>query len=224
MRSWAAAHPRSRGENTCGLARADMVEGSSPLTRGKRWRSAPRGGWRRLIPAHAGKTRRSRARRFGHWAHPRSRGENTHGLTGMEATLGSSPLTRGKLAVSHIALWKPRLIPAHAGKTRERGRSSPLGAAHPRSRGENASRDAHNSEPTGSSPLTRGKQGRRVEVDVNRRLIPAHAGKTNPSFCPLMRGEAHPRSRGENSPDTREISCFDGSSPLTRGKRGRVRH
>ena len=35
MRSWAAAHPRSRGENTCGLARADMVEGSSPLTRGK---------------------------------------------------------------------------------------------------------------------------------------------------------------------------------------------
>ena len=51
------AHPRSRGENDDSVAEEPELLGSSPLTRGKRitkrWRDAAR----RLIPAHAGKTR-----------------------------------------------------------------------------------------------------------------------------------------------------------------------
>ena len=51
------AHPRSRGENTRSARPPSTSPGSSPLTRGKpraAGRARPR---RRLIPAHAGKTR-----------------------------------------------------------------------------------------------------------------------------------------------------------------------
>ena len=71
------AHPRSRGENTCGLARADIVEGSSPLTRGKPLHPDSRAMHRGLIPAHAGKTSASTSRTQRRRAHPRSRGENS---------------------------------------------------------------------------------------------------------------------------------------------------
>ena len=50
----------------------------------------------RLIPAHAGKTRRSRGVRSVDAAHPRSRGENVGEVGSGEAEGGSSPLTRGK--------------------------------------------------------------------------------------------------------------------------------
>ena len=50
------AHPRSRGENVTTVTKARAIEGSSPLTRGKRESRAktPQSGG--LIPAHAGKT------------------------------------------------------------------------------------------------------------------------------------------------------------------------
>ena len=50
--------------------------GSSPLTRGKRWTGAGERPRRGLIPAHAGKTRRSAREHPPPGAHPRSRGEN----------------------------------------------------------------------------------------------------------------------------------------------------
>ena len=53
----AAAHPRSRGENLVHFA-GDVREcGSSPLTRGKRISLSQTRCKKRLIPAHAGKTR-----------------------------------------------------------------------------------------------------------------------------------------------------------------------
>ena len=50
--------------------------GSSPLTRGKRLPKVRDFLRRRLIPAHAGKTRASEGPRIRPRAHPRSRGEN----------------------------------------------------------------------------------------------------------------------------------------------------
>ena len=119
-----AAHPRSRGENE--IARAEDVNGngSSPLTRGKRW---PRG-WptrrARLIPAHAGKTRSTPAPGTASQAHPRSRGENEEFVLEVPEDLGSSPLTRGKLTRRSRTTTRRRLIPAHAGKTRSRQSSA----------------------------------------------------------------------------------------------------
>ena len=79
---------------------------------------------------------------------------------------------------------------------------------------------AHREQPArGSSPLTRGKQACVDQPVHERRLIPAHAGKTDPlKDIPGVK-EAHPRSRGENAANSRQSSLVAGSSPLTRGKR-----
>ena len=50
------AHPRSRGENSTGVARGGRPRGSSPLTRGKPRPEARPALDAGLIPAHAGKT------------------------------------------------------------------------------------------------------------------------------------------------------------------------
>ena len=93
-----AAHPRSRGENFAGDTVCTMSDGSSPLTRGKRIQGRRRPNEGRLIPAHAGKTRVSRAMWPGQTAHPRSRGENVCDESHQSVDGGSSPLTRGKPA------------------------------------------------------------------------------------------------------------------------------
>ena len=115
---------------------------------------------------------------------------------------GSSPLTRGKYPDDGADGHRMGLIPAHAGKiypTKWR-----------------------RARPGGSSPLTRGKYERaQMRVDLEG-LIPAHAGK----IASLRPGptvtRAHPRSRGENPCPSIQASATRGSSPLTRGKCGRV--
>ena len=71
--------------------------------------------------------------------------------------------------------------------------------AHPRSRGENATRLVTLGILAGSSPLTRGKLAGAKTLADGRRLIPAHAGKT----ASVAKG----------------LETLSGSSPLTRGKR-----
>ena len=93
-----------------------------------------------------------------------------------------------------------------------------FGRAHPRSRGENSFVALIVIVPPGSSPLTRGKRRIWVEIRENRRLIPAHAGKTLTMTFRLDRLGAHPRSRGENDSQRAALDGPRGSSPLTRGK------
>ena len=133
-----AAHPRSRGENYYSSVHAFVDDGSSPLTRGKRYRRARRRPNLRLIPAHAGKTP-SKPRAISQpGAHPRSRGENLLLVLPSGSIQGSSPLTRGKPCSPPIQTLITGLIPAHAGKTEKKIETGLGGAAHPRSRGENA--------------------------------------------------------------------------------------
>ena len=73
-RKW--AHPRSRGENRIQRHRATVLDGSSPLTRGKLREHPQRVPRARLIPAHAGKTETRALLRDRGRAHPRSRGGN----------------------------------------------------------------------------------------------------------------------------------------------------
>ena len=152
------AHPRSRGENPSRRSSARWAAGSSPLTRGKRGPC----GWptraARLIPAHAGKTNKCGARLSHTQAHPRSRGENALMSLGLWARSGSSPLTRGKQSGWIIVCHIFRLIPAHAGKTRNLWPARRHEPAHPRSRGENAGTRPVPGRYHGSSPLTRGKR------------------------------------------------------------------
>ena len=192
--------------------------GSSPLTRGKRFRVPGSGAAGGLIPAHAGKTAFSRVSSWRASAHPRSRGENWVGSGEGEDCAGSSPLTRGKLTPHHPPKIAQRLIPAHAGKTSRMMKSGSDKAAHPRSRGENSGRRFRSRLATGSSPLTRGKRVPRRRWDRDGGLIPAHAGKTIGVIGFICGSPAHPRSRGENHAGVTSPQTLAGSSPLTRGK------
>ena len=110
------AHPRSLGENTSAVRGNTSNTGSSPLTRGKlhphRWQHRRR----RLIPAHAGKTRRSRSAHPARPAHPRSRGENAPRASLVVLYPGSSPLTRGKTSPRNCGRGVGRFIPTDRGK------------------------------------------------------------------------------------------------------------
>ena len=131
--------------------------GSSPLTRGKRKSYVLSHDVGRLIPAHAGKTLRGGRLRTAPAAHPRSRGENMNDTDVSPTVSGSSPLTRGKRCTGHVRGFRPRLIPAHAGKTLIMMSGLASMSAHPRSRGENLARPTPPGLSRGSSPLTRGK-------------------------------------------------------------------
>ena len=131
------AHPRSRGENVEPTFSRAPLRGSSPLTRGKHLQLPELRRRARLIPAHAGKTNSGVGAGNHAWAHPRSRGENRSQRDHIGHLVGSSPLTRGKLASPLDAVDAGRLIPAHAGKTVEMPVKGKPDAAHPRSRGEN---------------------------------------------------------------------------------------
>ena len=219
----ARAHPRSRGENAFHAPHRGTGPGSSPLTRGKRETGRSDVSLIRLIPAHAGKTLRSARLSSPGWAHPRSRGENSMVTVTRAGSRGSSPLTRGKLAVVLGSAHRRGLIPAHAGKTSIRSSRLPISRAHPRSRGENVMPVAAQIGQAGSSPLTRGKLTRPTPSQSRRGLIPAHAGKTDRRASCLIVQRAHPRSRGENEFDVKRVPDQEGSSPLTRGKRARDR-
>ena len=137
--------------------------------------------------------------------------------------MGSSPLTRGKHAACFRSAGFSGLIPAHAGKTPCRGEQRHERGAHPRSRGENPKTRSNSLLDPGSSPLTRGKRRQLAGDDCRRRLIPAHAGKTHTVAPNSQPSRAHPRSRGENVFINDPGREREGSSPLTRGKRGEDR-
>ena len=151
-------------------------------------------------------------------AHPRSRGENLRRHSDPVRRAGSSPLTRGKPEDRRERRILRRLIPAHAGKTRNGASPASHAWAHPRSRGENVLRCAHDYHPPGSSPLTRGKPADAGQGRADPGLIPAHAGKTSPALARTSSTVAHPRSRGENPGSLGTGIVGAGSSPLTRGK------
>ena len=151
------AHPHSRGENVVCFFVPSGVQGSSPLTRGKRDRRRERRLTRRLIPTHAGKTKTAPLANPNQRAHPHSRGENFMCSAGLPRMNGSSPLTRGKLYSYTTEVARVRLIPTHAGKTGFIVNGESDHWAHPHSRGENALDFSANHTLGGSSPLTRGK-------------------------------------------------------------------
>ena len=171
-----------------------------------------------LIPAHAGKTHCKDSCPWCVAAHPRSRGENPTITWIAQLITGSSPLTRGKPILAAGLARCVGLIPAHAGKTGTLCGSAARGTAHPRSRGENPVNIRPGDVVEGSSPLTRGKPGRRTCAPRRPRLIPAHAGKTGLTAAIRAFPEAHPRSRGENFPSFWPVSLADGLIPAHAGK------
>ena len=192
--------------------------GSSPLTRGELACDTQGVDVVGLIPTHAGKTAPSQYKTCARRAHPRSRGENIASSFAFAWSLGSSPLTRGKLEFDGLQPAAVGLIPAHAEKTHWESPPARPRRAHPRSRRENANSISEPVLPNGSSPLTRGKHRGGAVKTVGEGLIPAHAGKTRTARTPRRPGRAHPRSCGENTRKMGLAAMVAGSSPLMRGK------
>ena len=172
--------------------------GSSPLARGTPQRQGRSRLIRGLIPARAGNTRPLFGHDQGTGAHPRSRGEHRRSIGHLLPLAGSSPLARGTRGQGRVRKCPAGLIPARAGNTGPCSRSSPMGRAHPRSRGEHQTAPLTISTRSGSSPLARGTPGHHLVTVAIDGLIPARAGNTL-YYCRFScYNWAHPRSRGEH--------------------------
>ena len=171
-----------------------------------------------LIPACAGKTRRSETGTAPVRAHPRVCGENFRTPMPAEIWPGSSPRVRGKPTGRSDAIVSHGLIPACAGKTHQWSGRESATRAHPRVCGENLSSLSGKARCLGSSPRVRGKLTLGSNQDLATGLIPACAGKTSSMTCVRGTGRAHPRVCGENAELGFKKVGGSGSSPRVRGK------
>ena len=115
------AHPHMCGENMGLTLSMRRTRGSSPRVRGKRLADRLRDASLALIPARAGKTRRTPARCRRRRAHPRACGENGMELVRAILAAGSSPRVRGKHDEDRVGGGERGLIPARAGNGGLRG-------------------------------------------------------------------------------------------------------
>ena len=95
----------------------DEPDGSSPRMRGKHGSRRATPSTARIIPAHAGQTRTTRAARCPWPDHPRACGANCRCCSMFCTVSGSSPRMRGKLDLGDGCVADDRIIPAHAGQT-----------------------------------------------------------------------------------------------------------
>ena len=132
-------------------------EGSSPRGRGKPAGRVTSSWTLGLIPARAGKTRRTKICLESTGAHPRAGGENPPRPAKSQSSAGSSPRGRGKQVTKLVggSVWG--LIPARAGKTGKAVTLAVYLGAHPRAGGENVVVLIMAMVSLGSSPRGRGK-------------------------------------------------------------------
>ena len=112
---------------------------------------------------------------------------------------------------------RERIIPAHAGNSRESGATGRPRSDHPRACGELTTRRNNRLSVPGSSPRMRGTRllgEQRVDHD---RIIPAHAGNSAPSTSRPSRHADHPRACGELGSRSPGPRFSVGSSPRMRG-------
>ena len=134
---------------------------------------------------------------------------------------GSSPHTRGALECIGVAASNRGIIPAYAGSTDDTGYFHVTLRDHPRIRGEHFDYDPTINFAWGSSPHTRGAQLVCLIAWRIHGIIPAYAGSTMASNATTAGRKDHPRIRGEHRVGEVTESEEVGSSPHTRGARGR---
>ncbi len=219
-RAWDSCsdHPRACGANVYVQVAPSGKDGSSPRMRGKQRLVDGDLVHLRIIPAHAGQT-------HGRWKapsattdHPRACGANPASDPWSSDPSGSSPRMRGKPAPDGSSHQHDRIIPAHAGQTRPPRPRRPLRPDHPRACGANVCKLNLVHAFSGSSPRMRGKLRVAEEIAATHRIIPAHAGQTQPNCeldCPAP---DHPRACGANWSPPMTSASANGSSPRMRGK------
>ena len=186
--------------------------------RGKRCVGRVQHPWPRIIPAHAGQTRRDISTSGRSPDHPRACGANAWSPVYGRQDAGSSPRMRGKLHQVQRATHADRIIPAHAGQTRARSRRPYPPTDHPRACGANTWALTGSIKEDGSSPRMRGKLFHNCSVLCFVRIIPAHAGQTRSDYQNGDTQPDHPRACGANARRRDCRRAIYGSSPRMRGK------
>ena len=125
---------------------------------------------------------------------------------------------RGKVIEAPKVAHKRRITPAHAGKSAGGVKRQEQAKDHPRSCGEKISPLRWAEVFRGSPPLMRGKAALKSKEAKERRITPAHAGKSCPSRRQCAAFGDHPRSCGEKANAGKSFLRYDGSPPLMRGK------
>ena len=210
-------HPRVRGEHGAPWNRCPTPPGSSPRARGALAEPGCGTNLEGIIPACAGSTPTRRGACGGGWDHPRVRGEHIGGFLEPLKGAGSSPRARGARPGHGHQTIRRGIIPACAGSTPTRWRSTPVARDHPRVRGEHPVGGAEVMRAQGSSPRARGAPPASVGTYIGQGIIPACAGSTSAADLPTKGCGDHPRVRGEHAGSVRTIDMPPGSSPRARG-------
>ena len=125
---------------------------------------------------------------------------------------------RGKPHCFRCRPYSPRIIPAHAGQTRQTLHIECGLEEHPRACGANSRSKNLNPRRLGSSPRMRGKLRHAGGLPASERIIPAHAGQTTIFSFNSARWSDHPRACGANGVWGVFNIRGHGSSPRMRGK------
>ena len=171
----------------------------------------------RFIPAHAGNSVRSLGWPPAQPVHPRACGEQRSRRRPGARGGGSSPRMRGTETPGVPRVPRGRFIPAHAGNSSTWLGTLPWPPVHPRACGEQGKRFEDVEADIGSSPRMRGTALRQVDLEAERRFIPAHAGNRTQRCVRSTRPPVHPRACGEQCVEARPIRNPVGSSPRMRG-------
>ena len=191
------AHPRVRGDIPSTRLLPDVYEGSPPRARGHPSPATVVAGVGGLTPACAGTStgRAPSTSRLG--AHPRVRGDIAGRQGSWGSGRGSPPRARGRRAPGCGVGQVEGLTPACAGTFHRAGSTDPSIGAHPRVRGDVASRFSPQVPQEGSPPRARGRRR-----------------------CTRWRGRstrAHPRVRGDVAVSSRSMSGPAGLTPACAG-------
>ena len=152
--------------------------GSPPHMRGKDTKTHPDGYYRRITPAHAGKSVKGATLCGSNKDHPRTCGEKFPPRLPMFHSLGSPPHMRGKAFRVGHAGRRAGITPAHAGKSSVRPVQGFTDRDHPRTCGEKITAAIAFAALLGSPPHMRGKVHHFPSNIGARRITPAHAGKS----------------------------------------------
>ena len=129
-------HPRVCGEHKPRRRQPTARPGSSPRVRGTRALAEVAVDEQGIIPACAGNTSTTRARRCRPRDHPRVCGEHAHVRAVEAADEGSSPRVRGTPGMAEAGQAHHGIIPACAGNTRDGRSGAGTPWDHPRVCGE----------------------------------------------------------------------------------------
>ena len=171
----------------------------------------------RIIPAHAGNTIHPEITVVIVQDHPRACGEHRPEDKEVLQELGSSPRMRGTPDKILPLVRVGRIIPAHAGNTKEVRVGEVVKEDHPRACGEHHLSLCRRRQSNGSSPRMRGTQFHLFSSCSVIGIIPAHAGNTILHPCRRRSRWDHPRACGEHHRRFIRWELMQGSSPRMRG-------